>query len=112
MIIVEEKQAKADRMSHVFRPGMGFVQIGKPLMPTKPIFAASLAEPPAPVSDGSLHFLNPPNGASPMPLIWHVGPREWSPKIPSAGKRIGFTSAYLAAHGWFYLGPAPVEMEA
>lgn len=111
MITVTGKQARADRMAHAFRPGMGYVQVGKLNIPKQPKAPASTAEPSVPAQNNSVHFLNPPMGAKPMQMRWHPKEKEWSPMIISLGKRTGFTSQYLAAHGWFYLGPAPATQD-
>lgn len=108
MIVVTEKQAIADRMAHAFRPGVGFVQVGKLNCPTQPVAPASACEPVAVSADKSVHFLSPPMGAQAMPMRWHPGQREWTPLVLGSGKRVGFTSQYLAAQGWFYLGPEPI----
>lgn len=109
MIPVTKTQAEADRMAHAFRPSVGYVQVGKLACPPNPAAPASACEPPAPVVDRSTHFLNPPMGAQPQPMRWHQGQREWSPLVVGAGRRIGFTSQYLAGHGWTYLGPANLD---
>lgn len=107
-MIVERHRAMADRMAHAFKPGMGYVAVGRPLMPLRPAAQAAACEPPAPAAEGSMHVLMSPDNGPAKTLRWHPAQREWSPLVTGQGNRLGWTSAYLAAHGWTYEGPAPV----
>lgn len=109
MITVTRERAHADRMSHVYRAGTGYVAVGRPMMPPQAARAAPACEPLAVAGEGSLHCLLPPNNGPAQQLRWHPVQREWSSPVPGRGNRCGWTSAYLAAHGWVYEGPVPVE---
>lgn len=105
---ITKDQAHASRMEHRFKGvGMGYDRPGLPAMPTNTIFPPSKCEPPAVAAEGSFHFLSPPTerGAPAQVMRWHSKDREWTPLREGAGNRVGFSSKYLAAHGWFYLGP-------
>jgi len=105
---IPHDHASRDRMSHAYRHGMGYVYVGKLPMPVKAVHPAIKCEPVVVAADMSLHFINPPNGAAPMQMRWHVATKDWTPLHPGAGKRIGYSSEYMAAHGWHYIGPVPV----
>lgn len=93
-------------MSHIYRAGIGYTEVGLLPMPAMVKGTADQCEPLAVAAEGSLHFLNPPKGAQPMLMHWHPAQREWSAMNIGAGMRMGFTSAYLAANEWRYAGPA------
>lgn len=102
------KDASRDPTAYGFRMERGYVRLGAPPMPERPIGPASACEPPPSAAPGSFHLLKPPrDGAADVPMIWRPEPRRWDNPTPGTGRRMAFTSAYLAAHGWTYAGPAP-----
>lgn len=103
MSIVDEVRKK--RTEYRFLPGTGYILLGNLPLPAVRIGPASVCEAPAPAAAGSSHFLQPPIGAEPQVLKWHPDKKEWEPGL-GAGKRVAFSSAYLAACGWTYSGPA------
>lgn len=102
---ITRDEAHAARTEHRFVPGMGYIHLGAPPVPTTPLGSAASCEPLAVCADGSVHFLNPPaeRGAPAMAMRWHSAKREWTPIHEGTGNRVGFTSEYLAAHGWRYM---------
>ncbi len=106
--MINRKQAESDRTMHRYIPGRGYLRMGRPLqMPPSPLGNAPDCEPPHDAADGSVHMLRPPEAshAAPMPFAWHRDRREWAP-VGANGRRMAFTSAYLAAYGWTYGGAA------
>lgn len=101
MYTVDRSTALKDKMAHRFVPGIGYIFQGKHAMPEKKQCHKHECEPPIPTNatPGSWHLLSPPNGSKPMRMQWFNG--EWMPVL-GQGNRIGFTSEYLAAHGWRY----------
>lgn len=104
MIAVNHETAMRDPASHVFHYGRGYLHVGHPAMPAKPAAHATVAEPPAPAADDTWHMLMPPQGGKGVALRWMSARKTWLPVI-GTGNRVGFTSEYLAAHGWKYVGP-------
>lgn len=102
MTQVSRDRAVKDPAAHALTPQGKYVRMGKPLLPGRKERPASACEPPAGVRDGSWHMVQPPKGAPLMIMVWSVGRRDWSPLLPGKGKRLAFTSEYLAAHGWTY----------
>lgn len=88
-----------------FVPGKGYIRMGQPPIPESPMAAAADCEPPLVAVEGSAHMLQPPNEAEPMSMLWSLSTKTWMPYLGN-GRRVAFTSAYLAAHGWSYIGPA------
>lgn len=104
---VSEVEAHKDRMSHAYKHGLGYLHVGKLPVPKQAAYAPSACEPPAPSASETKHFLSPPLNAPAIGMIWYSDKKEWTPLHPGNGNRVGFTSEYLAAHGWTYLGPMP-----
>lgn len=105
--MITARHAAKARTEHRFLPGVGYVRVEPLTMPPAPAGPAKDCEPVAPANAGTLHFLRPPQaGAQPVPMLWHPKEREWAHQHPGHGNRVGFSSAYLAAHGWRYLGQA------
>lgn len=95
-----------NRTAYKLRPGRGYKLVGPLPMPPDPLGEPAVCEPPA-GTPMSKHKLLPPadrEGALPTPFIWHPDKKEWECS-GTVGKRVAFTSAYLAAHGWTYGGP-------
>ncbi len=108
MRVVPYEDAVKSPSSHAFVPGRGYIYAGQPRMPTRLVGVASVCEPPAPAADRSWHDLNTPgNDAGTVRMQWVEKGREWIHQHPGKGKRVGFTSAYLAAIGWTYAKAAP-----
>lgn len=86
-------------------PGKGYKRMGALPLPESPLGVPSACEPPNGTPSGR-HMLNAPaeREAPQMPFTWHPVGKEWE-TFGRMGKRIAFTSAYLAAHGWTYGGP-------
>ncbi len=91
---------------HRLIPGKGYRVIGPLPMPAVPLGDASACEPPGAEPDRSLHSLLPESnrGSPPFIFVWYPEKKEWEP-ITARGRRVAFSSAYLAAHGWTYGGP-------
>lgn len=94
--------AMRDRTAHAYMAGVGYIRVGTPPMPAIPVDDARACLPPPPVASNTDHVLQPPSGPT-MVMTW--GGMEWIPPL-GKGKRLAFTAAYLAAHGWSYVGPA------
>jgi hypothetical protein len=99
------KAVEAQRTAYRVEPGKGYKRAGTLPMPQNPLGMPSACEPPNGTA-GGLHLLNPPvdRQAPQMPFTWHPVGKEWE-SFGRMGKRIAFTSAYLAAHGWTYGRP-------
>lgn len=94
-----------DRMAHQYKPGLGYVQVGRPPVPMARIANREVCEPGVLSANGSLHLLAAPGNGPVQTMSWDNTKREWSPLNMMAGNRLGWTSEYLAAHGWAYVGP-------
>ena len=97
-----QAEAMADPTNHAFAPNVGYLRAVKPL-PPGPVTGGSCAAPGA-IAHGSRHLLQPPGGAKPVVVTWHEPARAW---LAVGGRRLAFTPAYLASHGWTYRGPMP-----
>ena len=101
---VNHDHAQKDPTAHRLLPGKGYYHLGTPKMPPKPVAGAKSCLPTAfPAPEGSWHLLKPPRGGAPVRFQWHPATQLWSPPLGS-GKRLSFSAAYLAAHGWAYAG--------
>lgn len=90
--------------AHIFQAHKGYFYVGDLPMPPKAIAPASACEPPNDVTKGVVHVLNSPQ-ATEIRAGWDGLSKTWMP-IPNIGRRLAFTSEYLAAHGWTYKGIA------
>jgi hypothetical protein len=106
MIPVNRETAMMDPCCHVFRHGQGYLHVGEPALPAKPVHPPAKAEPPAATADGSWHVLVPQQGGPGVSMRWNAARRCWMPVI-GTGIRTAFSPQYLAAHGWTYKGPKP-----
>jgi hypothetical protein len=103
--MISRTEAFKAKSNHAYRARRGYVKLGPLAMPAKPVAPERACEPPLGAAEGSWHMLQPPKGAALMRMQWSVGPKEWAPSRLGAGRRLAFTSAYLAAHGWKYSRP-------
>lgn len=103
--MIKKETADKNRQAHDFIAGVGYIRKSVPKMPKKVIAKESACIPTAtPSLEGSWHWLRPPQeGAPNVRMQWHPETKEWSPLL-GHGKRITFSAAYLAAHGWMYVG--------
>lgn len=88
-----------------FKVGAGFKRVGPLPMPANPVAAASVCEPEGDAVPGSWHKIKPPgqpDGVQ-IPMRWNPEKKWWTPALETAGRRIAYSSAYLAAVGWTYL---------
>ena len=82
-------------------PGMGYVRLGEHRFPDTVIYPPSACTPPEGAEDMSLHHFIPPGGEKPtVMLYWLAEDHLWQPISPTAGNRLAFRPAYLAALGW------------
>lgn len=103
--------AEKNPTQYRFKIGEGYTYLGEPRMPAEPIGEPSACEPPAPAADGSMHLIRPPKGADLMPMRWNPTARNWTPLPLGLGRRMAYTSAFLAADGWTYEEPYIVPEE-
>lgn len=104
MINVSRESAMRAPSAHKFEVGKGYFYLGELPMPREPIGPASACEPPVDSIKGAIHLLNSPQNTE-IRAGWDGLARVWMP-IPNIGRRMAFSSAYLAAHGWTYIGLA------
>lgn len=74
-------------------------------MPPNRVAGREVCEPTVVAADHSLHLVAAPNSGPVQTMEWDRNKREWSPVNITAGNRLGWTSEYLAAYGWTYIGP-------
>lgn len=94
-----------NRTAYRLVPGKGYKLVGPLAMPEAPLGEAAACEPPSGTASGTWHQLAPPadRQAPTVTFTWYADKKEWE-CFGHVGKRVGFTSAYLAAHGWTYGG--------
>jgi hypothetical protein len=87
-----------------FVVGKGFQLLGTPRIPSPPVGAAEACEPASDAEYGSWHRLIPPNqvDGTYIRVRWNSELKCWVPPLESGGRRIAFSSKYLAAAGWVY----------
>ena len=105
-------QAHASPTTHAFRRGVGYLEYAPndELLKRRRDLALhagphgeAACDPPANTPTGSQHLLKPPGGHAPMVCSFVSRPAAaWMP-LHRDGKRLAFTAAYLASHGWKYL---------
>lgn len=94
---------------HMLRPGE-YVDDGPlPLPPNATDATTAKCLPPWGTADGTVHVLKPGHDATPQTMIWRAEHRAWSAH-GHKGRRMAFPAAYLAAHGWRYVGAHKVEV--
>jgi hypothetical protein len=98
--------AFASPTSSAFVPGQGYVSIGPPPMPAACVHQEHHCCPSPTANDGSIHELWSPDKHKVFKMAWRRETKTWMGLQLGQGNRLGFTSAYLAAHGWTYKGPA------
>jgi hypothetical protein len=107
MLITNQKIAEQNKTTHKLVSGKGYISVGILKMPSHPINPPAMCEPPAGTPSDTIHVLLAPyqseDGDRPFEIfMWDAIKREWSPLVADRGKRLAFSSAYLAAHGWNY----------
>jgi hypothetical protein len=111
-LITNKSFAEQNRATHRFRDTVGYENVGFLTMPQAPVYAPMVCEPSVGTRDGTLHMLrapqSPEDNAVGEAMSWDGQKREWIPLL-GAGRRLAFSSAYLAAHGWMYAGPVDPE---
>lgn len=98
-------RATDNRTAYRLVPGKGYKLMGTPPMPDIPLGEPAACEPLSGTASGTRHMLAPPAERE-APLVmftWYAEKKEWE-CFGHVGNRVGFTSAYLAAHGWTYGG--------
>lgn len=94
------EHAAREMTKHSLVPGAGYFRHDRPLS-LGPLGVKCF--PPALAANGSMHFLNPPNGNEPLAFRWIAAERAWA---RPGGFRLAFTDAHMGSHGWTYKGPA------
>ena len=103
MKVVPRSTAMASRTAHVFVPKLGYLHAGPLAMPKVAQGGADSASPAAAAVDGSRHILKAPDGGPELAFTWIAREKAWE---RYGGRRMAFSAAYLAAHGWSYVTPA------
>lgn len=101
---ITSQTADQRRMAYRFIPGRGYIEQPMLLPPESPEFPPSAAEPVHGTASGTVHLLRSSKGGEAQRLSWDAERREWVPPL-GLGRRIGFSSAYMAAVGWQYVEP-------
>ena len=102
-MFTDEDVAK-NPIAYSFQMGSGYKLLGAPKVPLNPVGPASACEPPVPADKGSWHRIIPggqPDGVH-VVAQWDPAKKHWQPPLEAQGRRVAFTSQYLAAHGWTY----------
>lgn len=93
--------ARKNRTACSLVPGMGYMRLGDPVFPDKPINPPAACTPPDDAPDMSLHQFKRPGDEQPsVSMHWLADDRLWQPLSALTGNRMAFRPAYLAAHGW------------
>jgi hypothetical protein len=102
--MITQTEVNANPTCYSFKMGLGYEYLGPPRIPSNPVGPATACEPPAPAAKGSWHFLIPPNQPAgvQLSLRWDPLNMTWTPPVEAQGRRIAFTSEYMAANGWIY----------
>lgn len=95
----------SNRTAYKLIPGKGYRLLGTPSLPDSPLGVAAACEPLSGTLEETQHYLLPPvdRDAPQAVFTWYPDKKEWE-CFGRVGKRVGFTSAYLAAYGWTYGG--------
>jgi hypothetical protein len=109
MSLTNRSGAMLNPAGHIFRPGVGYVEV-----PKLPMFGPSRltgngANPPKLARDGTRHILLTPGGVAET-FTWHAATKTWL-SASLSGHRLGFTADYLSHHGWTYKKQAPTRVE-
>ena len=74
-------------------------------MPSTPLGPPSDCEPVEEAELGSWHRIKPPNQPDGVfvRVRWEPTKKYWVPPLEQQGRRVAYSSAYLAAIGWSYL---------
>ena len=99
-----QEAVEANPTAYSFNMTSGFKFIGSPKIPSPPRGPASACEPVGVAEEGSWHRIYPPHQLSGtyVRMRWMPGKKCWIPPLESAGRRVAFSSQYLAAAGWTY----------
>jgi hypothetical protein len=91
--------------AYVFQIQAGFRRVGELAMPSEPIGPPTACEPTDPAELGSWHRIKPPNQPDGVYIRarWEPTMKYWAPPLEQQGRRVAYSSAYLAAVGWTYL---------
>jgi len=97
-------QVDANPTAFSFTMGTGFKFLGPIQIPSNPVGAPSACEPSPEAEDGSWHRILPPNQPSGVYIRaqWVLAKKVWRPPLEAQGRRVGYSSQYLAAVGWTY----------
>jgi len=101
----DQATALRNPTAHAFVRGVGYLFIGAPAININPIYGVGDCQPPLDTPDGSMHHLQTPNNGPLEELRYERN--LWWPAL-GRGRRLAFTPAYLAAHGWKYFGSVVV----
>lgn len=104
-IFPEGSPVASNPIAYSFKMGEGFKLVGALAVPSPPVGSASDCEPSVPSEMGSWHRLKPPNQIDSVYIRarWNPDRKYWAPALEVQGRRVAFSSAYLAAIGWTYL---------
>jgi hypothetical protein len=103
---VSRSVAMKAQTRHQFVMGLGYIEHSAP--PEIPATAkgGKGCHPDAAAADGSVHVLKPSHGAAEMKMRWVAAEKAWAAIKPGSGNRLAWTSDFLSAAGWEYVGPA------
>ena len=87
---------------HRLVKGRGYLHVGA--LPSLVTGAPGRCNPPLYTQSGSLHYLQPPQGGSPLVFIWTESGKAWV-NLTADAKRLGFAPDYLSRNGWIYVRP-------
>jgi hypothetical protein len=95
---------KANPIAYSFSMGTGYKLLGPLRLPSTPLGPASACEPTVPADEGSWHRIIPMGQLDGIYIRaqWNPSKKIWTPPLEAQGRRVAFTSQYLAAHGWTY----------
>jgi hypothetical protein len=102
-----QEQINENAIAFSFKQGEGYKYIGAP-RPKMPADAeASVCEPAPQTPDDTWHKLHPFGQLENFTysMRWNAVKKWWHASQEAGGRRIAFTSEYLASHGWTYVEP-------
>jgi len=99
-----QKEVDANPTLFSYNMKTGYKLLGAPRLPSSPVGPASACEPSFPADNESWHFIIPPNqpDTAKVRAQWIPKLKAWKPPLEAQGRRVAFSSQYLAAHGWIY----------
>lgn len=98
-------QVAENAIAFSFRIGEGYRYLGAPRSQNPPVHTPDLCEPTGDAENDSWHRLHPvgqPDGYF-VRMRWNKDKKWWIAPLEASGRRVAFTSEYLASFGWTYL---------